>query len=331
MPEPAVATDPYALERAAAEQLAISRTRAATGGTAADKERHRWQVEQAIDLASRAIDGLRAEGSDAEGPVEADARGRALARARLTLLRAHAARARDARRGAGQLSLGSQRAPTLEACDDGWQRVAEIVVIAESSARAAAQLAAELGPRSPASAASKAARAAEAAASEARRLLDERNHAYTFHADPAFSFGEGWYLAAAAILAGVAIQIEPDRLQTAQAQRFLRDAHLAARLVSYRPRPRANKQLPDLVARAFRADPQGAQRRLRTAFLGEGPVPAAIVAWAHGRLPDDGGRKVLLWVRYGKHHPGRNTSHAELVELARRAHEIGRASCRERV
>ena len=40
-----------------------------------------------------------------------------------TLVKAHAARARDARHGAGQLSLGAQRAPTCEACDDGWRRV----------------------------------------------------------------------------------------------------------------------------------------------------------------------------------------------------------------
>jgi hypothetical protein len=27
----------------------------------------------------------------------------------------------------------------------------------------------------------------------------------------------------------------------------------------------------------------------------------------------------LLWIRYGQHHPGRNTAYVELVELARRA------------
>src|SRR6185312_3632430 len=101
----------------------------------------------------------------------------------------------------------------------------------------------------------KAARTADAAAREARLLLDERNDAYTFHADPGFSFGEGWYLAAAAVLAGVAVQIEPDKPQTSQAERFLRDAGLEALFQPYRSRPRANKHLPELVARAFRADP----------------------------------------------------------------------------
>ncbi|HEY8923860.1 MAG TPA: hypothetical protein VIU64_05715 [Polyangia bacterium] len=289
-----------------------------------DKERHRRDVQHAIDLASGAIDGLRAEAAtDALAPpAVARERARALARARSTLLHAHAARARDARQGAGQLSLGSQRAPTLEACHDGWQRVEEIVAVAEASARAATQLAVELGPLSPSTPAWKAARAAEAAARAARRLIDERNDAYTFHADPGFSFGEGWYLAAAAMLAGVSIQIEPDKPQTAQVQRFVRDAGLAARVVPYRPRPRANKQLPDLVARAFRADPLGAQARLRAAFLGDGPVPPAIVAWAARRLAA-GGKTVLLWVRYGKHHPNRNTAHAELVELTRRACAAG--------
>ena len=113
----------------------------------------------------------------------------------------------------------------------------------------------------------------------------------------------------------MSIQLEPDKPQTAQAERFLRDAGLAARVVPYRPRPRANKQLPELVARAFRADPLGAQGQLRAAFLGDDPVATPIVAWADGRLPDRR-RKVLLWVRHGKHHPNRNTSHAELVALA---------------
>jgi len=326
MPDPLPATDPLALERAAADCLALARGRAGRSREPGEKDRYRREIQRAIDLASGAVDGLQAEGAaDPLGrPAEARvrARTRALARARSTLLHAHAARARDARHGAGQLSFGSQRAPTLEACDDGWQRVEEIVLVAEASARAAALLAAELGPLSPSTPAWKAARNAEAAAREARLLLDERNHAYTFHADPGFSFGEGWYLAAAAVLGGASIQIEPDKPQTAQVHRFLRDAGLAARVVLYRPRPRANKQLPELVARAFRADPLGAQQRLRAAFLGDAPVAPAIVAWAERRLPDVG-KKILLWVRYGKHHPNRNTSHAELVELARRACAAG--------
>jgi hypothetical protein len=166
----------------------------------------------------------------------------------------------------------------------------------------------------------KSARAAEAAARDARRIVDQRNHAYTFHADPGFSFGEGWYLAAAAVLAGVTIQIETGKPQTAQAERFLRDVGLGSRLQPYRSRPRANKHLPEIVARAFRADPVSAQRKLRAAFLGNAPIPQAAIDWADGRLAGVGaGRKVLLWVRYGAHHPTRNTTVPELVELARRA------------
>ena len=183
-------------------------------------------------------------------------------------MRAYAARARDARHGAGQLSLGAQRAPTRDDCDDGWRRVEAIVGVAEAAAVEAARLQLLL----PDPAARSAARAAEAAAKDARRLFGARNHAYTFHADPGFSFGEGWYLAAAAVLAGVAIQIEPDKPQTAQAERFLRDAGLGALFQPYRSRPRANKHLPQIVASAFRADPSAAQRRLRAAFLGDAPI-----------------------------------------------------------
>jgi hypothetical protein len=231
-------------------------------------------------------------------------------------VRAHAARAQDARHGAGQLSLGAQRAPTCEACDDGWQRVEEIVAAAEASALVATRVAAELDNNS----ARKAARAAAAAARDARRIVDERNHAYTFHADPGFSFGEGWYLAAAAVLAGVAIQIEPGKPQTAQAERFLRDAGLGSSLVPYRSRPRANKHLPEIVARAFRKGPRSAQQKLRVAFLGDAPIPRTVIGWADRRLVGvSAGRKILLWVRYGAHHPTRNTTYPELVELARRA------------
>ena len=41
----------------------------------------------------------------------------------------------------------------------------------------------------------------ERALVEANRTLKERNHAYTFFTRPGFSFGEGWYVAAAALLA----------------------------------------------------------------------------------------------------------------------------------
>jgi len=302
MPDLAASFAAHALERAAAGILADEIARAGELHLPGGRERHRGQLDHAIDLANRVLVAV------------ADAR--TLAGARSTLVKAHTARAQDARHGAGQLSLGAQRAPTCEACDDGWQRVEEIVAVAEASALVAARVAAELDNRS----AWKAARAAEAAARAARRIVDERNHAYTFHTDPGFSFGEGWYLAAAAVLAGVAIQIEPGKRQTSQAERFLHDAGLGAGLVPYRSRPRANKHLPEIVARAFRADPLCAQRKLRAAFLGDAPIPQPVVDWTDGRLADfSARRKVLLWIRYGAHHPTRNTTYAELAELARRA------------
>jgi len=333
MPDLAASLDAHTLERAAAIVLADALAQTAALHLPGGRDRHRRQLEHAIDLANRALAAAEQAGEDP----------RTTAGARSTLVKAHAARARDARHGAGQLSLGAQRAPTCDACDDGWRRVEEIVAVAEASAFAAARMAAELDNN----AAWKAARAAEAAARDARRIVDERNHAYTFHADPGFSFGEGWYLAAAAVLAGVAIQIEPGKPQTAQAERFLRDTGLssdretlggfpclpamvrgqqswspshATRREPYRSRPRANKHLPEIVARAFRADPFSAQRKLRAAFLGDAPIPQAVIDWADGRLAGvSPGRKVLLWVRYGAHHPTRNTKYPELVELARRA------------
>jgi hypothetical protein len=300
--------DARSLARAAAGRLADALARTATLHEPGERERHRRQVEQAIALAHHALAAAETEDEDARGA------------ARATLVKAHAARARDARHGAGQLSLGAQRAPTCEACDDGWRRVEEIVGVAEASAVEAARVAASLDRES----ARQGARAAQAAAREARRLVDQRNHAYTFHADPGFSFGEGFYLAAAAVLAGVAIQIEPGQPQTAQAERFLRDAGLAARLCPYRSRPRANKHLPAIVARAFRRDPRSVQQKLRAAFLGDAAIPPAIGDWAARKLTGVAAKPlVLLWVRYGKHHPARNTSYPELVELARRALAVG--------
>jgi hypothetical protein len=305
-----VRLDAQPLERAAAGMLADALAQAAALHWPGARDRHRRQVEHAIDLSNRALAAAEAGAADAG----------AIASARFTLVKAHAARARDARHGAGQLSLGAQRAPTCGACDDGWQRVEAIVAVAEASALAAARVAAELDD----SAAWKAARAAEAAARDARRIVDERNHAYTFHTDPGFSFGEGWYLAAAAVLAGVAIQIEPGKPQTTQAERFLRDAGLSARLQSYRSRPRANKHLPEIVARGFRADPSGAQRKLRAALLGDAPIPQGIIDWADRRLGGiPAGSKALLWVRYAAHQPMRNTRYPELAELARRALAAG--------
>ena len=273
------------------------------------RERHRERLKRAIDRAEAAL--LAAEHGEVSPENQAGAR--------TTFVRAHAARAQDARHGAGQLSRGCQRAPTREACDEGWQRVESIVSVAERSASEARrvwlkhedetlQIAAGL---------------AEKAAQEARRIVDERNHAYTFHADPSFSFGEGWYLAAAAVLSDVTIQIEPQMPQTAQAERFLRDAGLADRLRPARPRPRANKQLPAIVAQAFRADASSAQRRLRAAFLGGEAIPEAIADWAEARLSGASpGNKVLIWIRTGAHDAWRNTRPDELLKLIDLAREV---------
>lgn len=281
------------------------------------RDRHRQLLDRAILEGELAL----ATASDAgEGAGEAGVRARAI------LARAHAARAADALHGANQLSLSAQRAPTPEACDEGWERVASLVAIAEQAARAANDAASDLSADL-----SRAARDARAAAADAdgarraaRRLLHERNHAYTFHTDPGFSFGEGWYVAAAAVLAGVSVQIEPDKPGTAAAERFLREAGVGAQVRPFRPRPRANKQTTDAVARAFRADPACAQRRLRAAFLGDAPVAAAVREWVDRRLSGrGGGPKVLLWVRHGSHHARRNTAGTEIVELSRLALQQG--------
>jgi hypothetical protein len=302
--------DAQPIERAAAGLLADALAQATALHLPGARDRHRHQLEHAIDLADRVLAAAEGGAADAE----------AIASARSTLVKAHAARARDARHGAGQLSLGAQRSPTCGACDEGWQRVEAIVAVAEASALVAARMAAELDD----SAAWKAAWAAEAAARDARRIVDERNDAYTFHTDPGFSFGEGWYLAAAAVLAGVAIQIEPGKPQTTQAEHFLRDVGIGARLQPYRSRPRANKHLPEIISRAFRADPFAAQRKLRAALLGDAPIPQGIIDWTDRRLgANSAGSKVLLWVRYGAHQPTRNTRYPELAELARRALAAG--------
>ena len=266
------------------------------------RERHRERLERAIDGAEAAL--LAAERGGA--PPET------LARARTTFVRAHAARAQDARHGAGQLSRGCQRAPTREACEEGWQRVESIVAVAEASVSEAQRVLLEQEDEI----LREGLRLAEEAAREARRIVDERNHAYTFHADPAFSFGEGWYLAAAAVLGDVTIQIEPDMPQTSQAETFLREAGLGGCLRTPRPRPRANKQLPAVVAQAFRADASSAQRKLRAAFLGGEEIPQAIVDWADARVSvASPGNKVLMWIRTGAHDAWRNTRPDELLEL----------------
>jgi hypothetical protein len=142
------------------------------------RDRNRRELARAITCAREA---LAAASGAALPPALAT-------RARRVLVRANAARAEDARHGAGQLVRGAQRAPTREACDDGWQRVERIVALAEAAAADVAELARTLDE--PATA--RAARAAARSARDARRIVDERNHAYTFHTDPGFSFGEGW-------------------------------------------------------------------------------------------------------------------------------------------
>ncbi|HTQ04347.1 MAG TPA: hypothetical protein VMI54_10840 [Polyangiaceae bacterium] len=241
------------------------------------------------------------------------------------LARAHAARAEDALHGAGQLSLSAQRAPTCAACDEGWRRVEAIARVAETSARDAERAVEAIRNLDAESAAARrafrAARRGAAAALAARRIVELRNHAYTFHTDGGFSFGEGWYLAAAAVLAGVAIQIEPGPAErTAQAATFLGAAGLAHVVQAYRSRPRAMKQTTELVARAFRADPASAQARLRAAFLGDEPISSEVSGWIERKLAarpaPSAGKKVLVWIRDGVHHPGRNSTGAEVHELA---------------
>ena len=299
------------LEREAARSLAEAIALVAAGREPDRRERHRRLLEHAIDRAERA-----------RAATENEHRRVALS----ILAKAHAARAQDALHGAAQLSMSAQRAPTPEACDEGWRRVETIVAAAEDSARAGerAARAMEADPSRFAGVARAAAGRAELAAYAARSIVDERNHAYTFHADHGFSFGEGWYLAAAAVLAGVSIQIEPGRPATAQAERFLCDAGLRGRLQPYRPRPRANKQTTDVVARAFRADPPGAQQKLRSAFLGDAPIGKPVSAFIGQRLAGCRDRqKVLVWVRAGTHHPGRNTVVSELADLTGRVQRAG--------
>lgn len=275
------------------------------------RDEHRALLEAAARHAKAALDAK----DDAKGAPEDVA-----TRARTLLLQAQAARAEDARYGAGQLSRGSQRAPTPADCDDGWRRVEAIVQTAEACAKDAVDLAEALGDRRSAGLAEGATRAARAA----RQIVVDRNHAYTFHANPSFSFGEGWYLGAAVLLGEVTFQVEPDQAQTHQVERFVEDAGLRAFARPYRSRPRANKHLTDIVARGFRAGPESAQSKLRSAFLGEDGLLAEVVEWAERGLSHaPPGPKVLLWVRYARHHPDRNTTQAELAALSSRAQRLG--------
>jgi len=321
-----------ALEREAARNWVEAVASLQKSGQRAE---YRRLLDAAIDAATRAlaatpVERARVAQSAAAGAEAGRDKWSAVVRkrARATLVRAYAAKAEDALHGAGQLSLSAQRAPTRDACEDGWSRVETIVAGGEVLAQAAAAVASEATEGEPGAAALRTtARRAEAAALSARKLFDERNHAYTFHTDGGFSFGEGWYLAAAGVLAGVTIQIEPGKDGERQAELFLREAGLAPQLVPYRSRPRAMKQVTEIVGRAFAADPAAAQQKLRAAFLAGGPTSEAVRAWVDARLEASNapwrGRKVLVWIRDGVHHPGRNTSFAELLDLVLRVKQAG--------
>jgi len=296
------------LSEALSQQLQLRR--------AGQSNRFRDCLAQAMAHAEAGLAGVR-EPDAGWSPGQEVSRMQELGReARWILLRAQTCRAEDARYGAGQLARGAQRAPTSEDCEDGWQRVADIVADSQIAAADAERHATGLNQSRASRLAGQAARSARLA----QMLLEERNHAYTFHADPKFSFGEGWYVTAAATLGAIQIQVEPDQPQTLATLHFIQQAGLMASVVPYRARPRANKALPDLIARGFGVDPHAAQARVRRAFLGDEPIPEAIQHFAaHAMSQVKSGKKVLLWVRYGAHHPLRNTSHAELVDLCHAA------------
>lgn len=262
------------------------------------RDDYRSRLEQIVLLATRAL-GVAAES-------------REVALLQWVLIRALGARAEDARYGAGQLSRGTQRAPTLEDCEDGWQRVEQIACTAEEAALEAARFALLLNTAK----AREIAHRAEVAGKAARKIVIERNRAYTFHADPGFSFGEGWYLAAAALLAGVPIQIKPGAAQELQAKRFLLDAGLEGALRPYRSRPASPKHLTHIIAEAFRADAAEAQCTLRAAFLGNESPSASLRSWIDGHVGGNPKQKVLLWVRTGDHDALRNTCFDELSQLS---------------
>lgn len=262
------------------------------------RDTYRSQLNQVVLLATQALDSA----------VES----REVAALQWVLVQTHAARAEDARYGAGQLSRGSQRAPTLKDCEDGWQRVEQIVCNAEDAAVESVRFAKLLNTAK----ARDIARRAEIAGRAARRIVLERNYAYTFHADPGFSFGEGWYLAAAALFAGLSIQIRPGAIQEFQVRRFLCDAGLEESLCPYRPRPASPKHLTHIIAEAFLADAQKAQSTLRAGFLGDESPSPALQAWIDGKMWQVPGQKVLLWVRTGDHDNQRNTGFNELRQLS---------------
>jgi len=261
------------------------------------RNEYRYRLEQVVHVATRAL----------ESAVES----REVALLHWVLVQASGPRAEDARYGAGQLSRGSQRAPTREDCEDGWQRVEQIACTAEEAAVAAAGFARLLDTAK----ARAMARRAEVAAKAARNIVLERNRAYTFHADPGFSFGEGWYLAAAALFAGLFIQIRPGAAQELQARRFLFDAGLEGSLRPYRSRPASPKHLTHIIAEAFRTDAPKAQATLRAAFLGDESPSAPLRSWIDDKVGGKPEQKVLLWVRTGDHDVQRNTCFDELRQL----------------
>lgn len=240
-------------------------------------------------------------------------------RLRKLLVQAHAARAEDARYGVGALSRSAQRAPTLKDCEEGWQKVAMIVDNARESADEARRLANKVGDFRT----EKLAERAERAANLAESTLAARNRAYTFFTTPGFSFGEGWYLAAASLFAELTIQVRTSTPQERQALQFLNDVGLAERLVPYRPRPASPKHLTDIIATTFERDPQAAQKKLRDAFLGQQPASAPIVEWLKGQMGTDIGPKVLLWTRISDHDPHRNTAFDELACLGQLIASMG--------
>jgi hypothetical protein len=240
-------------------------------------------------------------------------------RLRKRLVDAHAALAEDARYGVGALSRSAQRAPTLRDCEDGWLKVAGIVDNAWASAREARCLANIVGGHRSTQLASR----AERAARSAEDTLQARNKAYTFFTTPSFSFGEGWYLAAASLFDSLLIQVESGTPQEAQALQFLCDVGLRERLVPYRSRPASPKHLTDIIAATFRRDPLKAQAQLRRAFLGEQPAPVPIIEWLSENVGTDTKEKVLLWVRASQHDTHRNTSFIELAQLAQLLLTVG--------
>jgi len=269
------------------------------------RDEYRGRLEQVVLLATRALGNA----------VES----REVALLQWVLLRTQGGRAEDARYGAGQLARGSQRAPTWEDCEDGWQKVGQIACNAEEAALSAVCYARLLNTDK----ARAIAHRAEIAAKAARQIVIERNRAYTFHADPGFSFGEGWYLAAAALFAGLSIQIKPGAVQELQARRFLLDAGLAGALRPYRSRPASPKHLTHIIAEAFRADAPRAQNTLREAFLGEKAPTASLCSWVEGHVGGNSKPKVLLWVRTSDHDAERNTCFDELRQLSELVLNVG--------